>query len=398
MSLFLLSLSFYGCSSKNISVTVPESNIMSDKNKANIIFSRPSHLMGGAYDIYIMEFDESTFEPKLAAILDSGERSIYSVDEGKHFFYTNVVANENIIEMNVEKGKLYYVNNGVTPNTIFYPLVYTNQRTSLKKKIESLPCSQKTLDKYLFKMIEQEEQQNSYSNKPSNELNKYTSSIFMNIECKNGKIIKVSDKYLHKTIDELKDESDLVSLKDTSYEDFIADDKADFKSEIQDLYPLWKVKFKDVPWTETPFIVINQETDDQFFQIFERVEVRKGIAQNKEMQEENIDLESDIKSSLESINNGDRTLIVEYIINKNDDGNMAGRYLTMGISKDGFRSSMGVIDLTINFLTKDQKVIGSIRVTEVEAGGILGGINTLSSDVINEIKEYTNKNFMSQKQ
>lgn len=389
MSILVLSLFFYGCSSKNMSVTASESEMISDKNKAHILFSRPSNLMGGAYNIYIMEFDESTFEPKLVAILDSGERSIYSLNEGKHFFYTNVVANENIIEMDVEKGKLYYVNNGVTPNTIFYPLVYTDQRTALKTKIESLLCSRKTLDKYLFKEVVEDESKNTYSNQSSNKSIKYTSSIYIEIECNDDKIIKVSDRYLYKTIKELKDEADLVKLKDDAYLSFEKSDRAEFKEEIKDLYPLWKIKFKDVPFTESPFIRINKDVSDEYFQAFDRIQVV-----NKSTNVKNEDIDNSIKSTFGSINKGSKTLTVEYIINKYDDGSMAGRYLTMGIAKHSYLDSIGVIDLSINFLTEDSEVIGSIRITEIEAGGILGGINTLISDVVNEVKEYTLNNFI----
>lgn len=389
-------LLFNGCAGGNIALNIKQEKILSDKNKAHIVFSRPSNFNNGIYDLDIMEFNIKTFEPKYVGALTSGERVVYSVNEGTYPFYIYFAGIGDFFEITVKNGQVYYVNVGITPITMFRPLVYTEERINLKNEIKSKKCIQQTFDKYLFEEISNtKDNTDSIQSGKKEKFSTYTSPTFMKIECDKEVIVKITDMYLYKSIKELKDEADLVMPSKSMYKNFEKYDKKGFSKDIQEFYPLWKSKFKDVTFTELPLITINKIVDDKYFQSFKSLHIQNDI------HDENINkkfintfddkLASKILSS-SAIN--DDTLILKYRINKYDEGSMGGRYFTSGFDKKGALNSIGVIDVSIDFYTNNYNLIGSIRVSERESGGIFGGINTLMSDTINVIKDYTTKNFI----
>ncbi len=380
-----------GCASKSISVEKTESEITSDKSKAYIVFSRPYNFLGGGNSIDIVQFNNRNFEPKYVAYLSAGERVIHQVTAGKKYFFTDVGANENIILIKTKPGNIYYVNIGVTGEAIFFPKLYKERRLTFTKSLEEEKCSNSFLEKYLFKLEVDKDEEISYTVE-KNPITRYKSIIQFDIECQNGDVISLKDKYYVHTLSELK-ETDLIKPNEKAMKDF-SRDIYQYKKDIKAYYPTWNFKFKNVPMTESVFLDVKQIVEASDFRQYTDFNVvpSKNNTLDKEVIEE---FTVSLDSKFSHINK-DKTVTIEYTLNKLDTGDMFGRYMTMGIAKNSYRSNVGVIDIDIVFKDTNNNILGAIRLTQLEAGGFLGGINTLKQDVINAISEYAIKNFIYQ--
>ncbi len=362
---------------------------MKDKTKAYVVFSRPYNFMGAGNSIDIVQFNNKTFKPKYVAYLSAGERVIYAVNTGENYFFTDVGANENIQYVNAKSGQVYYINLGVTGEAIFFPKLYKERRLNFAEELKQENCSDEFLNKYLFKLEQEIEEEISYV-KDKNPITKYDSIIQFKIECQNGKVIKIKDKYYVHTLSELK-AVELVKPNEKAYQDFNRE-KEQYRKDIKAYYPTWDFKFKNVPMTESVFLDIKDNVKEKDFKKYTMVDVFPS-SDNKLDDNTLQGLTKRLKSKFEYSDNGN-ILTIEYVINKLDTGNMFGRYMTMGIAKNSYRSNMGVIDVDIIFKDKDEAVVGSIRVSQLEAGGFLGGVNTLKSDVAESIYEYVKNNYL----
>jgi hypothetical protein len=106
---------------------------------------------------------------------------------------------------------------------------------------------------------------------------------------------------------------------------------------------------------------------------------------------------NDLKNEFSSYTAKDKILSLKITFDKYDNGSMASRYMLTGIGKNSLRDSMGVIDFRIELIDENNEVINSFRIFEVEAGGILGGINTLKPDTMKIIIEYIQNNLLVKK-
>lgn len=381
-SIFLLS----GCGSKNIEVKIPESQIMADKEKSYIVFSRPSVFMGGGLDIDVMEIDIKRKEPiKLVGIISNGEKMIYETEEGIHHFFSNVGQNENIERIEIKKGETKYVNLAINTNLMmgFYPLEIKQSRIKLLDKLANYPCNESTRKKFLF---------DEELDMEGNPTNFYTSPLHFKIKCNNDKIISIKDLYHDYTIDELNEATLVQSTKSAT--DSYDSDLVEFAENIKEYYTIWDFKFRNVPIVEVPIMLIDDIIDEQYLNTYKSIEIISGKHNEKMDQKLINEYIEDLKNDLKDFNTGDNKLIVRITFDKYDNGNMAARYLLTGIGKNSLRESMGVIDFKVELINKDNEVFNSFRMFEVEAGGFLGGINTLKSDTMNIMKKYITNNLL----
>lgn len=387
ISIFSIFL-FTGCGSKNVEVKLPESQIMADKEKSYIVFSRPSGFIGSAVDIDVMEIDIEKKEPiKLVGIISNGERLIYETEEGSHYFFTNVGQNENIEKITINKGEIKYVNLSINTNLMmgFYPLVFEQNRLKLKEKLHNYSCEDKTFAKFLFKEdVGKEGSSNNF----------YKSPMQFKIECNKNRIINVKDLYYDYTIDEL-NKVKLVQSTQKAISPYTSNIK-EFSQNIKEYYPIWDLKFRNVPIVETPIMLLDNIIADKYLNNFNGIAVVSGNHNEKMSKELILDYINDLSSEFKHSNSiiDDKKLTLKITFDKYDDGNMAARYILIGIGKNSFRESMGVIDFKVELIDENNQVFNTFRIFEVEAGGFFGGINTLKSDTMKLVVDYVKNNLL----
>lgn len=391
LSIFFLMITsiFTGCGSKNIEVKIPEAQIMADKEKSYIVFSRPWGFMGSALDIDVMEIDTEKKEPlKLVGIVSNGERIIYETKEGIHHFFTNVGQNENIEQINMKKGETKYVNLSINTNLMmgFYPLVLDQKRLDLKVKLQKYSCDNKTLAMFLFKEdIGKEGSSNNF----------YKSPMQFKIECNKDHIIDVKDLYYDYTIDEL-NKAKLVQSTQKAISSYNSD-LTEFSQNIKEYYPIWDLKFRNVPIVETSIMLLDDPISDNYLNNFKSITIvseNHNEKMNKELISEYV---NDLSNEFKNLTNDNKKLTLKITFDKYDDGNMAARYILIGIGKNSFRESMGVIDFKVELIDENNQVFNTFRIFEVEASGFLGGINTLKSDTMKIVVNYVKNNLLENK-
>ncbi len=366
-----LMLSLSGCSFKSDEVNIPETQIMSDKEKGYIIFSRPSKYLGGAINIDLFEFDKKTFEPKVVGTLSSGERTIYKVDEGEHYFFMEPT--EYIQVVNVKKGEIKYINIFIDFMYGFVPMELSEQRIDLKNNILKEKCTDKTLDKYMF-------------NKS------YTSPLKLSMKCEDERIIELNETYL--PFNSLKDfnSTNLVQPNKYAFSE-LEMEKDVIQGNIKGFFPIWESKLKLIPYSEELFLTINKVIDDSNFQKFQAVKIERGTHDEKVDKKLVKDFFDEFSKRMGDKNSGENVVTAKISFNKYDDGNMAMRYLVTGLSKNILFNNIGIIDFTVDFYNKDEK-ISSIKLSETEIGGVFGGINTLKIDTLKILEEYIQRNLI----
>jgi len=378
-----------GCSSRSIVVKKPEAQILADKTKAYVVFTRPYNFVGAANSIDIVHFNNRNFDVNYVAYLSAGERVIFKVNEGENYFFTDVGANENIQVVNAKKGKIYYINLGVTASTIFFPKLYKEDRLQFVNTLKGTSCSNKLLKKYLFKKDKEKKEKSSYAQK-KNTLITYSSPTQVRISCDNNKVVKVEDRYYGHTLEELK-QVELVKPNEKAFKVFNRE-KKQYVKDIKAYYPTWNFKFRDVPMSENTFLEIKKSINDIDFKKYTMVNI---LASNLNTIDKKVlnKLRKKLNAKFQSLDSKN-ILTIEFTINKLDTGNMFGRYMTMGIAKNAYRSNIGVIDVDINLKNSAGLSVGSFRLTELEVGGFLGGIDTLESDINDIIFNYINTNYL----
>jgi len=374
---------FTGCAKKMVSVNIPDSEVMSNKAKAYVVFSKPYNFWIGATTfIDVAHFDNKTFNSEFVAFLAPGERAIYPVDVGDNYFYTHFLAKrgysytpkKNLLHIKAESGKVYYVNfSGNISTSLPLPKVYTDRRLKFFKELKEKKCSQATLNKYLFKLEKSEEEEEvSLVNKIDN----YTSITNFHIECDGDKIVKVSDVYYTYSVEELND-AKLVKPTATGYNSFI-EEKEEYEKSIQNLYPVWKIKYKNLPLTTEIFLDIIKEFDKT--KEFDEVRLKsltKLYTSDGKVDKFNENLNSKFEPLLKS---GDNILIIEYRINYYDLGDI---------------KNPAVINVDIFFKDKDNALIGSIKLSQITPwGNISSGIGIDEDIIIDSIYNYTLYNYI----
>jgi hypothetical protein len=86
--------------------------------------------------------------------------------------------------------------------------------------------------------------------------------------------------------------------------------------------------------------------------------------------------------------NREKVLTLRINFDKYDDGNMFVRYLVTGVSEKILKNNSGIIYFNVELLDEKDNLISSFNVSEMEMGGIFGGINTLKMDTMKVITDY----------
>ena len=385
--LIALGVIFAGCSTRSLKVQESFTDLVSDKNQAYVVFARPYSFMGGAHNIDIMEFDESTFSPKAVIHLANDERTVYPVKPGKSYFFTNVGANENITMVDLKPGEIQYINMGVSSNSVFFPIHIADSRLSLKEKLLNQQCNDMVLRRYLFKPVDSDSELGTQSKDT-----KLSSPMQLTLSCENGKVANVKDEFHGTSMQEI-DSLQLVKV-DEKYKQEIKKRSTEFSDDIKTLYPVWDLKMKNIPLSEKPVVFVLKEASKENYNQFTNVSTKVKKVNDKisnESYEEFIQKSSQLFNEYK---NDKHTLKLVYELHNFDDGSMAGRYFTSGFSAAGAYKDIGVLDVTVSIVDANENTIGKVRLTTIEAFGLLGGVNTMVSDILDIVQEYVVNNYM----
>ena len=390
LAVILIGVIFSGCSTSSLKVNQSFEELVSDKHNAYVVFVRPYSFMGGAHNIDIMEFDEHTFKPKAVIHLDKDERTVYAVKPGKSYFFTNVGANENITMVDLKPGEIEFINMGVTGNTVFAPIHLAKSRMKLRENLLTKPCSDILLRRYLFDSVIDENDENNFGDKKNDR--EYSSPMQFTLSCDNEKILDIKDNFHGVTMKEINGFTLVEPNK--GYINEIEKRNEEFKSDIKTLYPVWDLKLKSMPLSEDPVVfLIKEPTEKQRNQYTNVVtEVRK-LNEKVSVKAHNGFIEES-SQLFKTYTDNKKTLKLVYEINNFDDGSMAGRYFTTGFSAAGAYKDIGVLDVTVKIMDEKENLIGIVRLTTMEAFGLLGGINTMTSDILEIVEKYVINNYM----
>jgi len=104
----LIIVGFSGCGKASYGVPAKEEsvNIKKDGTKSYITFGVEKI----GYYAPLLEYIPQSDSFKHVTIIKPEEKYIYEVDEGEHYFYSMAGEDYDFIKVNVEKGKMYYIN------------------------------------------------------------------------------------------------------------------------------------------------------------------------------------------------------------------------------------------------------------------------------------------------
>lgn len=378
MFLILNVLFFVGCTNKNVENKLLEKKILANKEIGHIIFAK-TRFTGLLPDSEIVKINPKTLESKIIGSLGTSEKLIYSVDEGKHYFFINNGNFENIIFVNVEKGNKYFVSTSKTSPLGWIAIDFSDNRLLLKKQIISEECSKRTINKYMFEELDNESDSSSFDG--YHEKNKYSSeSLKVEIECKNNKIVNYNDLYTQFSPNDL-EEFDLLNINEKQYRN----------DDIISSYNFYK-KFEGIPITESVLISYNKFIENKYLNNFDSVKIINNSKNSKTVTNEKIEeFDKKIKEKFNySEKVGNNPIFVEYSLEKYYDGNMLKRYIASGFSN----KFSGGIKVKVKILSKDENEITDFELTAMEVGGFLGGINTLQFDTIKLLSKLINNNLL----
>lgn len=383
----LLMSMFIGCSSSNNKVKTPQYELMKDKNKAYVVFMREHTFLGAAHYPRIIKYDPIKDEINFVGELGLGDKIIYPINEGEHLFYTNYLFNT-ITKINAEKGKVYYLD---INRLNFNPIVPDKSKLSIKKLLKESTCDEQILNKFLFKDTTPIEEHNTLNTIKSTNLT-FESPLLIKIFCKDNIIFKVEDFYNFISIDELEKNTKLVTPSENAISTYKTNSK-NYKKEIKTYYEQWKEKLEDIPYTDFWTVLkINYNVTSEYYKKFSNINIQEknDSIKNKEIIKDfNRELLEKLKSSI--VEDTKETLYLKYSIKKHINGSQMGRYFQLSPSSI---DSMASIHVSVDFYNSKEMLIGSIEVSDLLTGGILGGFNKLESNVINLIKDYTERNFI----
>jgi hypothetical protein len=153
LSIFF-TLIFSGCGSANKQVSMPDSQLTQDKNRAYVVFTRPS-LKNDSITPEIMEFNEKTYAVKFVGNMSAGSKFIYPISAGEHYFFMNS-KDDDIIKIEAEAGKRYVVKVVVDKDSSFEKVAFvpvTKNSYDQMKLLKKSQCSSSTLKKYDLKQV-----------------------------------------------------------------------------------------------------------------------------------------------------------------------------------------------------------------------------------------------------
>lgn len=396
-----------GCGGKNIVIKKDVSELTADKSKAYVVFSRPSILFGmdaGLVALDIIHFDNKSFKTELVSNLPLGEQVIYPIEEGKNYFYitSNSMMDhifDNIQMIDAKKGSIYYISLGFSPEIspigIYAPKLYSEKRELFIENLKKENCNSSFLNRYLFKkQLEHEETEISLV--PAAKVSpiiKYTSPIYINLSCQDGKIVQIKDRYLNYGLEELKKPSLVTPTQDAMMS--FKKDEDEHKANIKQFYQIWNERFRNIPIVPEAFLDVTQTIDDDNFKKYSKVNI-VALADNKV--EKNIidEITRLFQSKLNGSNDG-RTLTLKYHVNtftEVDRWSMLKDGITLFGSikaKRDVQSNVGTTSMDVEFINEQDKQIGSLSISGLRWGL---GIDVTKEDIVNIVSEYTINNLI----
>lgn len=187
---FVIAIGFSGCASSMVSnVNKDLSKITENKDKSYITFSRPA-FVGAALTNTIIEFDPQTKDTKFVGVLGAKNKLIYTTEPGTHYFFMDGGENDDMIKVNTEANKMYYIQTKVGFGLIVGRFYFEPYRYEVEKIIETMEnskCDKKFISDNKF------EKQSKEENSISSLSDKYQSDYLgITIECASGKVNNIN--------------------------------------------------------------------------------------------------------------------------------------------------------------------------------------------------------------
>ncbi len=357
---------FVGCAGKYS--TVENSQIIKKQDKAYIEFFRKDQFFGGGANLFLYEVKENKIVPVIA--LANNQRYIYEVAKGKHRFYTTPY---NIIEVDVTEDKTYHIDILPNNNYKFYALLVEDNQdiNSAISELQKDGCKENILNKYNF----------------TKRINDYKSPISLIVSCENEKLIKYENLKSTPSINDI-NKIPFVTLSPLGKEYFtsVLDEET---KKFNDYNIYWENKLKNIPLINEPFMKFNKYPNINSIKKFDGIKLSSKVDGSI-----GIDLINDINSEFASYNGNDK-LNVEIIVNKYFVGNFLKRNFTVALNSKFHYDSIAVIDVDVNYYDKENKIASFNIVTSTDGSGLVfDKINTTHSQIIKEIKSYTQNNFL----
>lgn len=236
--LVLTSILFIGCVSKSTVVNENLSELTTNKEKAYIIFTRSSSY-GYGDSSEISEFKYDTQDINLVGIYTWGEKILYPVDEGTHYFYLDSdMCVDDMIKVNVKAGYVYYIDTYLDDiskipllktgiiGIYFSPFKISANKIKMFNLLKNQQCSEEfLLSKNFKKYIERKPRKKDITKYENQELR-------IKVYCNDYKNIVFEDSIASIF------KADFVSPNQEAYKIFNAN-KDTYMHEINQDYPSW---------------------------------------------------------------------------------------------------------------------------------------------------------------
>lgn len=372
-----------GCSSKTVVLKETDSQLMADKEKAYIVFSRTSNFVGAGIGVNIFKFDKDMAEIEHVASTANDEKTIYKVSEGKHYFYSDITSAASaayIAEVSVAKGETVWVNLSMNSDMNFFPKIYTQKRVDEYAELAKVKkCSDDVLKKYLFKAEQQEEQIKTIS---------YYSPAHFEIECADDVVVKLRDVYYFQSIEDLKKPTSVQLAQEVQLA--FEEKKQKQKKIISEFVPVFEAKYSgNIPVTEKPFLNILKAAPNSEKYAGVNFKVSKSeIADGKKVDGFMDDLKNKFPQQKQN------SISVTCTFHKLDEGSMLAKYMTNGLLPATYDKNITVWDIELKFEDAHGSNVGHIRVSEFERIGAFGGISTIYGDLLELLIEYIEVNYL----
>jgi hypothetical protein len=346
--LIAFAIMFVGCSG-NQNLSIPTEKIVTDKKSAYVVFMRPDTFAGAAYSPTISEFFPETKKAIEIADLGIGEKVIYKVNPGKHYFHIDFQF-DTVHSLDAREGEVYYFD---THKHMLISAINRQETEILSKHIEGKECSQELLDRYLLEeIITYEDKSNNMmlqkDSKPTTI--KYTNwKFWLEVHCKNNKVVYANYLYGMKT-DDLNSETELVQLSNKKLEE-------GFKlSNIIEDFNVYVNKFEGIPYKDGISLSILQEFDNKYYKSFKSDELE-----------------------------------ITFDETKTTEGSQLARYFSLTLAQMHNNATTTKIRCTIKS-KKTGEIVAILNGSSVTGGGILGGFDTGKKDLIDTFNSYITRN------
>ena len=225
IAIVALALTLMGCSSKTVEVKKSNAELITESDKAYIVFSWPKDRFVNAESIEIVELNQKQDDFKLVGTVEFGTKIIYEVEPGKHNFYGFVDGglvglvlswiNDDMILVDAQANKLYIVEvDSDTMQSTPHFVEYNAKFDLLYDKYTGKECSKDFLTKNNFKHeVVYDDNVKEYTN----------DNLKLKIFCEDNIVNRPNSNYL--SIKELLGETTVTMSKDTKSKFFAKKDE-----------------------------------------------------------------------------------------------------------------------------------------------------------------------------